>query len=457
MKPNGEMRRDARGATPGNPPSHLCWPGGTQRGHTLARRPLAAVVGAVLIALAAGACSSSGSPSSSTSSAAAGGPGSSAPASAAVSDVTVQKLATQAFQANISLSSLPGTVQQALQAAAEPLTQAQLTTAYSCWQNSTCSTGAAGSITLGIADGFGDNTWRQFTKMEIILQALHYKQVGKIIYTNAHGLLSQFQANIRSLTAQGVKAIVTYDDFGTAAVPAFAAAQRAGAKVSAYVGGIPNAPTTAVAVQVSANICAAGTSMADTTSSLLSGKGEVAFFNGTPGNPQGAAWNQCASQEFKAKGGGITVAYQANTNWTPAGAQQAAAGLVSTGKPVKAILYDYADPLTQVVKAFQQAGRVSPALVTWTSNNALFGVWQQDQGTAKAFDLYYTNGLNWESRVSVTAVLAALGGQSVPAQITVPMPFVKAVKGIYAASLPGTYPGPSVLVPAALVSKMLGG
>ena len=31
-----------------------------------------------------------------------------APASGAVSDVTVQKLATQAFQANISLSSLPG-------------------------------------------------------------------------------------------------------------------------------------------------------------------------------------------------------------------------------------------------------------------------------------------------------------------------------------------------------------
>ncbi len=447
MKANGEMRRDARGMTPGRPLSHL----------TAAWRPLTAVVGAVLIALAAGACSSSSSTSSTAST---GGTGSSAaassPASSTVSDASVQRLVNQAFQAGISLSSLPTTVQQAFQAAAEPLMQAQLTSAYSCWQNSTCSTGTGGSTTLGIADGFGDNTWRQFTKMEIILQALHYKQVGKIIYTNAHGVLSQFQANIRSLAAQGVKAIVTYDDFGTAAVPAFAAAQRAGAKVSSYVGGIPNAPTIAVANQVSANICAAGTSMADSTSTLLGGKGEVAFFNGTPGNPQGAAWNTCASQEFKAKGGGITVAYEANTNWTPAGAQQAAAGLVSTGKPVKAILYDYADPLTQVVKAFQQAGRVTPALVTWTSNNALFGMWQQDQGTSKAFDLYYTNGLNWESRVSVTAVLNLLAGQSVPAQLTVPMPFVKAVKGIYAASLPGTYPGPSVLVPAALVSKMLG-
>jgi ABC-type sugar transport system substrate-binding protein len=445
MTANGDMGQDARGRTPGRRPSHLGAPW----------RLLAAVAAAAALALAAGACSS-GSTSSAASPGATGSSATTSPATAAASGATVQKLVDQAFQAGIPLSSLSATVQQAFQAAAEPLTQAQLATAFSCWQNSTCSTGTGGPVTLGIADGFGDNTWRQFTKMEIILQALHYKQVGKIIYTNAHGVLSQFQANIRSLTAQGVKAIVTYDDFGAAAVPAFAAAQREGAKVSSYVGGIPDAPTTAVANQVSANICAAGTSMAATTDTLLAGKGEVAFFNGTPGNPQGAAWNKCASQEFKAKGGGVTVAYEANTDWTPAGAQQAAAGLVSSGKPVKAILYDYADPLTQVVKAFQQAGRVTPALVTWTSNNALFGMWQQDQGTAKAFDLYYTNGLNWESRVSVTAVLDALSGQSVPAQLTVPMPFVKAVKGIYATSLPGTYPGPSVLVPAALVTKMLG-
>jgi len=444
MKVNAETRRRTRGLAPGGPLSHL----------TAAWRPFTVVIGAAALALTAAACSSSSS--SPASSSAAGGAGSSAPAASTVSDATVQKLVDQAFQADVSLSSLPATVQQALRTAAEPLTQAQLSTAYTCWQNSTCSTGTGGSTTLGIADGFGDNTWRQFTKMEIILQALHYKQVGKIIYTNAHGVLSQFQANIRSLTAQGVKAIVTYDDFGAAAVPAFAAAQREGAKVSSYVGGIPDAPTTAVANQVSANICAAGTAMADTTNTLLGGKGQVAFFNGTPGNPQGEVWNKCAEQEFKAQGGGITVSYEANTDWTPAGAQQAAAGLVSTGKPVKAILYDYADPLTQVVKAFEQAGRVSPALVTWTSNNALFGVWQQDQGTAKAFDLYYTNGLNWESRVSVTAVLDMLAGQSVPAQLTVPMPFVKAVKGIYTASLPGTYPGPSVLVPTALVTKMLG-
>jgi ABC-type sugar transport system substrate-binding protein len=291
--------------------------------------------------------------------------------------------------------------------------------------------------------------------MEIVLQALQYKEIGKIVYTNAHGDLSQMQANTRSLTAQGVKAIVTYDDFGTAMVPGYAVAQRAGAKISSFVGGIPGAPTSAVANQVSADICAAGKSMADSAAEIVGGSGTVAFFNGTPGNPQGVAWNKCASDEFQAKGGGITVGYKADTSWTPAGAFKAASGLVASNKPVKAILYDYADPMPQVVKAFEQAGKVTPALITWTSNNALFGVWEQNQGTPKAFPLYYTNGLNWEGRVSVTAVMDLLAGKSVDGQLTVPMPFVQAVKGIYTASLPADYPGPSVLVPIALTTKML--
>ncbi|MDT4944482.1 MAG: ribose transport system substrate-binding protein [Pseudonocardiales bacterium] len=419
------------------------------------------VIGVAAAALLASACSSSktgsggGQSPAGGSSSAPGDASSSAGGTSSGDDAAAQKLVEQAFQTNVQLSSLPATVQDAFRAAAKPQTQAQLDTAFKCWQGTECSTGTGGKTTLGIADGFGDNTWRKISKMEVILQALQYPDIGKIIYTNAHGDLSQMQANVRSLTAQGVKAIVTYDDFGTALVPGFAAAQRAGAKVSSFVGGIPGAPTSAVANQVSVDNCAAGKSMADDAIEAVGGNGEVAFFNGTPGNPQGAAWNKCAKDEFKAKGGGVTVSYTADTSWTPAGAFKAASALVSSGKSVKAILYDYADPLPQVVKAFNQAGKPSPALITFTSNNELNGVWEKAQGTPNAFDLYYTSGLNYESRVSVTAVMQLLDGKSVPGQLTVPMPFVKAAKGVYAASFPGTYPGPSVLVPESLLSKML--
>ncbi len=418
------------------------------------RRLAGTVAGAAAIALVLGACSSSGSGGSSGGATKTAG-GSTSSGGSTADTATVQKVVDKAFLEHVPLSSLPAVVQKAFQVAAGPLSQAQLDTALKCWQAATCETGTGGTTTLGIADGFGDNTWRKISKMEIILQALEYKKIGKITYTNAHGDLSQMNANIRSLTAQGVKAIVTYDDFGSAVLPAYSAAQRTGAKVSAFVGGIPNAPTSAVANQVHEDICTAGKHMADTVGKLLNNKGQIAFFNGTPGNPQGATWNKCAQDELKAKGGGISVAYKADTNWTPAGTFKAASGLVSTGKPIKAILYDYADPLPQVVKAYEQAGKVTPALITFTSNNDLFGVWEKAQGTPKAFDLYYTSGLNYQARVSVTAVMELLDGKSVPAQSIVPMPFVKATKGIYSPSLPGTYPGSSVLIPTALLTKML--
>ncbi|WP_375474729.1 substrate-binding domain-containing protein [uncultured Jatrophihabitans sp.] len=422
------------------------------------RRPAAAAAFAAVTAfsLALSACSSSGSGGGGGSTTPGGSTGSSSSSGgSSASTAAVQATVDKAFLQHVPLSSLPSTVQDAFKIASEPLTQAQLDLALKCWQGTSCSTGTGGSVTLGLADGFGDNTWRKISKMEITLQALHYKNIGKIIYTNAHGDLSQMNANIRSLTAQGVKAIVTYDDFGSAVLPAFTAAQRAGAKVSSFVGGIPDAPTSAVANQVHEDICTAGTEMAKTASTLVGGSGQVAFFNGTPGNPQGATWNKCAEKQFADSGGKISVAYKADTDWTPAGTFKAASGLVSTGKPVKAILYDYADPLPQVVKAFEQAGKVSPALITFTSNNDLFGVWQKAQGTPKAFDLYYTSGLNYQSRISVTAVMDLLAGKSVPGLLNVPMPFVKAVKGVYAPSLPGTYPGPSVLIPLPLLTKML--
>ena len=46
------------------------------------------------------------------------------------------------------------------------------------------------------------------SKMEFILQALTYPQIGKIIYTSAHSDLNQAIADFKSVIAQGVDVIV---------------------------------------------------------------------------------------------------------------------------------------------------------------------------------------------------------------------------------------------------------
>jgi ABC-type sugar transport system substrate-binding protein len=408
-------------------------------------------------------CSSSGSGGSSSS--AAGGGGSSAPGGAATSagagsaaaggdSTAVQGLLDRVFgNGAMKLGDLDPVVQDTFQHAAKPLTSAQLAKAVSCWKGTSCDLGTGGKVTLGIAESNDVNLWRKTAKMEIILQALSYPQIGKIIYTDAQGDLSKYQANVRNLVAQGAKVIVGYDDFGAAALPAYQQAQARGAYVSTYVGGVPNAKSSQMLNQVHADICAIGKQMADVAKNDLKLSGPVAILNGTPGNPQGQTWNKCFQDALS--GSSITVGTKQDTNWSLQGSFKAGSALVSSGKKYSGIFYDYADPVPQIVQAYTQAGAKVPAIVTWTSNNGAAKVWEKAQGTSNAWDYFYTNALTWEGRVSLTALMEKLDGKDVEENTIVPQPFLKATKGLYQSNRPDDYPGPSALIPDDVMSQML--
>ena len=291
------------------------------------------------------------------------------------------------------------------------LSAEQLDTAYECWSGTDCTVPGGGEAVLAIVDAFGGNTWRRISKMETILQALTYPEIGRIISSDANFDLPTYQSQVRGAVAQGANILVGYNDFGDAMLPTFQDAQDQGAFVSIYVGPVPSADAGAIVTQIVTDTCGAGTSMADTAIELTGGSGTVAFFNGTPAThrvPSGTSVHSISSQPRVA---GVEQTFAADTSWTPAGAAEAASALIATGDPVDAILYDYADPLPGVVDTFIQAGETPPALVTWTMNNDLFRVWEEAQGTDNEFELYYTNGLNWVARVSVTAVVNALERQ----------------------------------------------
>jgi ABC-type sugar transport system substrate-binding protein len=370
-------------------------------------------------------------------------------------DAVVQELINRTFQTEMDSAELHPLIVEALTRATTELSAEQLETAYECWSGTDCTVPDGGDVVLAIVDAFGGNTWRRISKMETILQALTYPEIGRIISSDANFDLPTYQSQVRGAVAQGANILVGYNDFGDAMLPTFQDAQDQGAFVSIYVGPVPSADAGAIVTQIVTDTCGAGTSMADTAIELTGGEGTVAFFNGTPGNPQGAEWNQCALDQFAAEGGGVEQTFAADTSWTPAGAAEAASALIATGDPVDAILYDYADPLPGVVDTFIQAGQTPPALVTWTMNNDLFRVWEEAQGTDNEFELYYTNGLNWVARVSVTAVVNALNGNPSDAVINYPLPFVPAAPGMYLPDMPGDFPG-TAIVPDDLVRRMIG-
>ena len=96
--------------------------------------------------------------------------------------------------------------------------------AIECWKKNGCDTGTGGELKVGLADGFGGNIARQIFKMEFILQALTYPEIGEIGYTDANLDTQKAISDVRGFVAQGYDVILSFPDAGEALVPAYRAA-----------------------------------------------------------------------------------------------------------------------------------------------------------------------------------------------------------------------------------------
>ena len=148
---------------------------------------------------------------------------------------------------------------EAIRHAAMDLTPEQRKLAIECWKNNVCETGH-GTLTVAYADGFGENVWRQVTKMEFIAQALTYPNIKKIVYTSATGDATKAVSDMRAYIAQKVDVIVIFADAGPALLPTVKEATEAGILVvlhnGTYVGGKPGKD---FLTTIAENICALGT------------------------------------------------------------------------------------------------------------------------------------------------------------------------------------------------------
>jgi len=411
-----------------------------------------AVVAALVLTGCGGGSSSTSGGSETTATEAEGGTGETEPVSdeGAAGEVTISEAELQATvdealsSEKLKASGLEPLVKETFERATPELTSAQLDKAYECWKGTSCTLGD-GPVTLGFADNFSGNTWRQFTKMNVILEALTHPEVGKFIYTDANYDLATYQANLRSLTAQGATAIVTPEEYGPAAYSAFAAAQREGAKVATFLGQPEKVPANALTAASNYDLCETAGEMVAATEEAVGSKGPVAFFEGLAGSTQDAKLKECLEDE------GVEIVFTAATEYTPSGAQKAASALISSGKPAKAILYTYSNVVPGIVDGYLKAGEEIPTIITLTQSNETIC-----QMAEHPYPLYVTNSANWSARIATNAAIAAAEGEEVPRSSIFPLPFYKAEKSECEKDKSAEYPGPA-LVPDSLTEKMLAG
>ena len=324
--------------------------------------------------------------------------------------------------------------------------------ALSCWKNNGCSTGTGGKLTIGEADGFGGNPARQLFKMEFMLQALSYPQIGKILYTDANLSTTKAISDVRSMVAQGAKVIVSYPDAGAALLPAYQAAQKQNDQVTLWSNATVGSAPTDYLTTSGTNLCVLGQQYASILNKDLPGGGQIALLGGTPGNPQSPAWQAC---EKTALNKNIKVVAVANTGWTEQGALQATSGIISKYPKLNGVSYDYGQATVGVIRAMQAAHKTLNGFVVTDYSNDEPLLCEYKTLNNPAFKVYTFVGLFFQGRVSLTAGMMQLRGASIPPAIIFNPTVTQISTSTCRADIPASG-SPTALIPAGLQKKMFG-
>ena len=324
----------------------------------------------------------------------------------------------------------------AIARADQDLDQATIDKALECWSNQSCDTGTGGELVMGYADGGGDtvNVWRSVSHMEAILQALTYPEIGSIVSTAADfNQDPEVHANdVRFLIQSGVDFIVGYPDVGIALAGAVSEAEAAGIPYLSFSAGyvglpgqegalVPGEDYTAV---IGEDLCALGESFADVLNTGV-GSGEVAMLGGTPGNALSLGWQQCATAALADGVDLVNPPADENTTtgdtyWVNTMALDAVRGLLTTNPDIRGWAYEYSDGLYTALQAYDELGIPVQDLTVAlrTDEQTLFCDWAER--AEPTYNIWYSAGGNFQSRVAVTTAMLALQDADVPGEVVVP-------------------------------------
>jgi ribose transport system substrate-binding protein len=314
--------------------------------------------------------------------------------------------------------------------------QATIDKAMECWSNKECDTGTGGDLVMGYADGGGDtvNVWRAVSHMEAILQALTYPEIGTIVSTAADfNPDPAVPANdIRFLIQRGADFIVGYPDAGVAIADAIKEADDAGipyVSFSAGWVGLPGQEGALVPGQdyltvVGEDLCALGNSFAEVLNDGV-GTGEVAILGGTPGNALSLGWQRCTISSLAS---GIELvdppanqdSTTGDTSWYPPAIPGVFQGLLTTNPGIKGYAYEYADGMYIGLDTYKDLGIPvkNLTIALRTDEQSLFCDWAQRN--EPTYNIWYSAGGNFQSRVGVTAAMMSLKGAEIPPEVIVP-------------------------------------
>lgn len=270
-------------------------------------------------------------------------------------------------------------------------------------------------VKVGVVDGYGTNTWSKTVYAEIQSEAAKCPQITSVEFAAGRGDLSATTAAITSMAAKGIDIILVIPDAGPgeAHVPAMQQATTAGSTVVAFASDPGAAAGDAFIDYADQAPPYSGEGWAKwVVKQLGSAGGNVVFLGG----PAGAA---VSAGEFE----GVKKVFADNpqitlltsepvvTNWDPAQAQTAMAGLLAQYPKIDAVITDYGATTTGAIRAYEAAGITLP-IMTSTDDNSLSCGFAALKAANPGYELATNSSRTWIGRVALRKALAAINGKS---------------------------------------------
>jgi hypothetical protein len=238
--------------------------------------------------------------------------------------------------------------------------------------------------------------------------------------------------DIRFLINRGVNFIVGYPDIGVGLREEVLEAEAAGIPYIPFSAGYVGLPGQEGALTpgedyltvVGENLCELGESFADVLNTGV-GTGEVALLGGSTGNALTLGWQQCT---IPALGGGLELVNPpANANsttgdtfWYDPVIPDVYRGLLTTNPEIRGWAYEYSDGMNIGLGVYEELGIPVENLTVAlrTDEQSLFCDWAERN--EPTYNIWYSAGGNFQSRVGVTAAMMNLAGAPIPAEVVVP-------------------------------------
>jgi ribose transport system substrate-binding protein len=284
---------------------------------------------------------------------------------------------------------------------------------------------------VALTDGFGGGAWFKTVSQEFRDELAKCKNVTKVFYLNANGDQQKYNSDINSLVAQNVNVLVSFTHFGDASLPALRSAARAGVTVVPYFSKIAGTPGKDYVAVVYQDPAGNGVMWSDWLGKTLK-TGNVVFLGGAAGASSSQKFMDGFKEGLK-RYPGIKLLDEnfIVTNWSPADAQKAVAGLIAKYPKIDGIASDYGVTTAAAIKAFEQAGLPIPAQATLASSNELNCKYLDYKKQGKAWKYFSLDGTTTLVRVAARRALSAYEGtvDNEPLGMS-PYPYVDSVAGI---------------------------